>query len=83
MPIYSWAIVENPLGEKRLINDIRATELSDTSLYQKKLEPNFYLVKQDHYIKGNYLYEDFTVKTESITTRCINNCSKKYFKKIK
>ncbi len=82
LPIYSWAIVENPLGEKRLINDIRATELSDTNLYQK-LEPNFYLVKQDHYIKGNYLYEDFTIKTESITTDALITAQKNISRKLK
>lgn len=82
LPIYSWAIVENPLGEKRLINDIRATELSDTTLYQK-LKTNFYLVKQDHYLKGNYLYEDFTIKTESIATDELISAQKNISKKLK
>ena len=66
LPIYSWAILENQVGEKRLLNGIRNEKLKDTSLY-KSSKPNFYLVKKDHYLDGNYIYEDYTIKIEEIS----------------
>ena len=68
LPIYSWAIVQNQVGEKRLINGIRKQQLSDSTLYQS-IRPDFYLVKKDHYLNGNYLYEDFTLKLEEISNQ--------------
>lgn len=82
LPIYSWAIVENQVGEKRLINNIRNEDLIDTSLYQK-LKPNFYVVKKAHYLKGNYIYEDFTIKTESISAQDLKIAQENIAKKLK
>ena len=66
LPIYSWAIIENQLGEKRLLNGVRNTDLQDSTIYQL-LKPNFYYVKKDAYLQGNYIYEDFTIKVEEIS----------------
>ena len=74
LPIYSWAIIENQVGEKRLLNGIRNEMLKDTSIYQP-IKPNFYLVKKDHYLHGNYIYEDFTIKTEEVTTTQLEQAS--------
>ncbi len=74
LPIYSWAIIENQVGEKRLLNGIRNEMLNDTSIYQP-IKPNFYLVKKDHYLHGNYIYEDFTIKTEEVTTTQLEQAS--------
>ncbi|MBK8351448.1 MAG: hypothetical protein IPL21_06995 [Saprospirales bacterium] len=74
LPIYSWAIIENQVGEKRLLNGIRNDMLKDTSIYQP-IKPNFYLVKKDHYLHGNYIYEDFTIKTEEVTTTQLEQAS--------
>lgn len=80
LPIYSWAVIQNQLGEKRLLNGIRNSDLLDTALYQA-LKPNFYLVKKSHYLKDSYVYEDFVIKTEEISVNDLNiakrNCSTK------
>lgn len=82
LPIYSWAIVQNQVGEKRLINGIRKQDLRDTSLYQP-LKPNFYQIKKDHYLKGNYLYEDFILKTEEISQLDLELAKKNSSSKMK
>lgn len=82
LPIYSWAIVQNQVGEKRLINGIRNEDLTDTILY-KKISKTLYLIKQDHYLKGNYLYEDYKIKVESITFKDLELAKENYSKKNK
>lgn len=82
LPIYSWAIIQNQLGEKRLVNDIRASELQNSLLYDS-IRPDFYHVKKDHYLKGNYLYEDFMIKTEAVTLHELRSARMIYSKKIK
>ena len=74
LPIYSWAIIENQVGEKRLLNGIRNDMLKDTSIYQP-IKANFYLVKKDHYLHGNYIYEDFTLKVEEVTSTQLHQAS--------
>nr|HPH88040.1 hypothetical protein [Chitinophagales bacterium] len=82
LPIYSWAIVQNQVGEKRLINGIRKQQLSDSTLY-KSITPDFYLVKKDHYLNGNYLYEDFTLKVEEISNQDLLLAKKNISEKTK
>lgn len=82
LPIYSWGIIENQLGEKRLLNGIRNKDLQDTSLY-KKIKPNFYRVKKDHYLNGSYVYEDFVIKAEEITKQDLVVAQKNIREKIK
>lgn len=82
LPIYSWAILENQVGEKRLLNGIRNEILQDTSIY-KPLKPNFYLVKKDHYLQGNYIYQDYTIKVEEISTMQLQQSSEYLKNKIK
>jgi len=65
LPIYSWAIIENNLGEKILLNGIRHNMLADSMLYEK-IKPNFYTIKKDHYLRGNYLYKGYTIKVETV-----------------
>ena len=82
LPIYSWVIVQNQVGEKRLINGIRNKDLQDTSLY-KPLKPNFYQVKKEHYLNGNYLYEDFILKVEEISHQDLELAKKNSSAKMK
>ena len=82
LPIYSWGIIENQLGEKRLLNGIRNKDLQDTSLYIK-IRPNFYRVKKDHYLNGFYVYEDFIIKAEEISTQDLILAKKNIYRKIK
>lgn len=82
LPIYSWAIVENQIGEKRLINGIRNQDLKDNTLYEP-LKPNFYKIKKDHYLNGNYLYEDFVIKIEEIKIEDLTLAKRNILNKIR
>lgn len=65
LPLYSWAIVRNHLGEVRLINGVSAHDL-ETPSYQR-LENGQYLVREDVFLQGMYLNKGFHVKIESIS----------------
>ena len=65
LPLYSWAIVRNHLGEVRLINGVSAQELQAPQ-YQLQADGK-YRVEQDVFLKGLYLNKGFSVKVESIS----------------
>jgi len=82
LPIYSWAIIENELGKKRLLNGIREEILSDTLLY-RKTGKNTYIVRKEHYLQQVLLYPDFRIKTESICTEDLISAAKEIRKQHK
>ena len=82
LPIYSWAILENNYGEKRLLNGIRVENMTDTSLFLP-LGNNFYLVKKDAYWMNIYLYENYKIKVEEITPEQLVKASRDFSKKYK
>ena len=65
LPIYSWGIVTNHVGEVKLINGLTEDDLQ-TSMFEKKDE-HLYLIKEDGFIQGMYVNRGFTVKIEDIT----------------
>ena len=81
LPIYSWAIVTNELGEKRLVNGIRPENLSDSTLYQK-LNKNNYRVKKEHYLNAIFVYENYEIKIEYISENDLQIAAKNIRKKI-
>ena len=82
LPIYSWAILENNYGEKRLLNGIREENMTDTTLFLP-LGNNFYLVKKDAYWMNIYLYENYKIKVEEITPEQLLTASRHFSKKYK
>ena len=65
LPIYSWGIVTNHVGEVKLINGLTEDDLS-TSMFEKKAD-HLYLIKEDGFLQGMYVNRGFTVKIEDIT----------------
>ena len=65
LPIFSWGVVFRQNKLIRLINNLRAEHLADTSRFLKLTENRFQL-KKSTYIKGAYLYEGDKVRTEAI-----------------
>ncbi len=63
------------------MNVVRHQDLNDTTLYQR-LKPNFYLSKKAHYLKGNYIYEDFILKVEEVEISDLVTARKNISKKI-
>ena len=65
LPIYSWGIVTNHVGEVKLINGLTEDDLQMPMF--EKTDDNQYLVKEDGFLRGMYVNSGFTVKVEAIT----------------
>ena len=65
LPIYSWGIITNHVGEVKLINGLTEDDLK-TPMFEKKDE-HLYLIKEDGFIQSMYVNRGFTVKIEDIT----------------
>lgn len=82
LPVYSWAIIENELGEKRLVNGIRKDDLQDTSLYLKTAE-SYFIIKKEHTLNGLYVQPDFKIKIDEISTDDLLIAKKNILSKLK
>ena len=65
LPIYSWGIVTNHLGQVKLVNGLTEDDLQ-TPMFEKQ-DDNLYLVKEDGFVQGLYVNSGFTIKIETIT----------------
>lgn len=65
LPIYSWGIVTNHLGQVKLVNGLIEADLQ-TPMFEKQ-DNNLYLVKEDGFLQSLYVNAGFTVKIETIT----------------
>lgn len=70
LPIYSWGIVTNHVGKKKLINALTAEELMQNKNFRKINENNFEVLKDDFYF-GMYLNKGFKIKVEEIPEKDI------------
>lgn len=82
LPIYSWAIVSNELGEKRLINGITDEDLKDENIY-KKLNKNNYQVKKEHYLNSIFVYENYEIEIERISENDLKKAANNIRKRMK
>jgi len=65
LPIYSWGIVTNHVGRKKLINAVTAEELMQNKNFRKIDNNNFEVLNDDFYF-GMYLNKGFKIKVEEI-----------------
>ena len=65
LPIYSWGIVTNHVGEVKLINGLTEDDLQMPMF--EKTSDNLFLVKEDGFLQGMYVNSGFTIKIETIT----------------
>ncbi|WDF47047.1 hypothetical protein PQ459_00870 [Chryseobacterium sp. KACC 21268] len=70
LPIYSWGIVTNHVGKKKLINALAAEELMQNKNFRKIDDSNFEVLKDDFYF-GIYLNKGFKIKVEEIPEKDI------------
>lgn len=82
LPIYSWAIVSNELGDKKLVHGILNKDLADTTMY-KKINENNYLVKKEYYLNAIFVYENYGIKIEYLSNDDIKKASDNISKKMK
>lgn len=65
LPIYSWGIVSNHLGKKKLINAVSIVELENNPNFKRLNRTTFEVLTDDFYF-GVYLSKGFTIKVEEI-----------------
>jgi len=70
LPIYSWGIVTNHVGKKKLINALTAEELMQNKKFRKTSDNRFEVLKDDFYF-GMYLNKGFKIKIEEIPEKDI------------
>jgi len=70
LPIYSWGIVTNHVGKKKLINALTAEELMQNKKFRKTNDNNFEVLTDDFYF-GIYLNKGFKIKIEEIPEKDI------------
>lgn len=81
LPIYSWGIVTNHLGKRKLINALTEEDLQNQNF--EKLGNSTYKILKDGFYFGMYLNKNFTIKVESIPEKDILEVQKFIDKKIK
>ncbi len=69
LPIYSWGVVTNHLGNIKLINNIDISNITDKLL--KKTGDSTYEVQDDFFLQGIYLNKGFTIRIESISPQLL------------
>ena len=65
LPIYSWGIITNHVGEVKLINGLTEDDLQ-TPMFEKTGD-HLFMVKEDGFLQGMYVNSGFTIKIETIT----------------
>lgn len=82
LPLYSWAVVENQLGNVKLINGVTEKEL-DSESNLTKIAANLYEVNSDFSFHGIYLNKGFNIKLEAITPELLTEAKNYLNTKIK
>ena len=80
LPIYSWGVVTNHLGNIKLINNIDLSGISDKFI--KKTGDNTYEVLDDFFLEGLYLSKGFTIRVETISPQLLQDARNYLDKKI-
>ncbi|MFA7616730.1 MAG: hypothetical protein WBF83_05370 [Moheibacter sp.] len=81
LPIYSWAIVTNHLGKKKLINGVSKSDLDNENY--KKLKDGYYRIESDTFLRGIYLNKGFEIKLETIPAELLKQTRNFLDSKIK
>ncbi len=66
LPIYRWGVLYRNGRMTRLLNDLTAAELEDTSRFAR-LADNRYELRQSTYLGGYYAYQGDLIRLEAIT----------------
>jgi hypothetical protein len=81
LPLYSWGVVKNHLGEIRLMNGLTADDLQPPTFRQTGT--NTFEVMEDCFLQGMYINSGFTIKIEEITPALLNETKEYLDKKVK
>ena len=81
LPIFQWGVLFRDGRMIRLINDLRETDLTDSSRYQK-IEENRFQVLQSTYLEGHYLYKNDLIRLEKISKSELSEAAEILFPKF-
>ncbi len=80
LPLYSWGIVTNHLGRKKLINGLTADDLQPPAF--RRTSENTFEVMQDCFLHGLYINKGFSIKLEIITPQLLTEAKQYLNRKI-
>lgn len=80
LPLYSWAIVTNHIGRKKIINGISKSDLKEEDF--TFISKNNYTVKRNLFLSGIYLNKGFRLKIEGVSPELLRTCKDYLNKKI-
>ncbi|MCH7407892.1 hypothetical protein MM239_00665 [Belliella sp. DSM 111904] len=78
LPLYSWGIITNHLGKKKLINGVSHQDLEGKEY--RKLGAGIYEIQKDVFLRGIWLNKGFVVKVEMISPELLGE-TKSYLRK--
>ena len=81
LPLYSWGIIKNHLGEIRLMNGLTADDLQPPTFSRNGT--NTFEVMEDCFLQGMYINSGFTIKIEEITPELLMETKEYLDEKIK
>ena len=81
LPLYSWGVIKNHLGEIRLMNGLTAEDLQLPTF--KRIGDNNFEVMEDCFLQGMYINSGFTIKIEEITPGLLKETKEYLDEKIK
>lgn len=81
LPIYSWGIVTNHLGKKKIINALSNEQLQSNKMFKKESD-NLYSVVNEGFFEGIYLSKGFTIKVEEISNEDLEQTTNFISKKL-
>lgn len=70
LPIFQWGVVYREGRLFKLINQLTATELQDTTRFTE-IAPNRFAVAKSTYLRGHYLYQNDHIRLENVTSNTL------------
>jgi hypothetical protein len=74
LPIFSWGVLFRHGSMIRLLHNLRAEDLQDTTRFLK-MSPSRFQVSKSTYLDGYYLYEEDQIRTETIDEQLLTRAA--------
>ena len=81
LPLYSWGIIKNHLGQIKLMNGLTTDDLQPPAFRQTG--DNSFEVTEDCFLQGMYINSGFTIKIEEITPELLTEAKVYLNEKVK
>lgn len=81
LPLFRWAVVQRLGKTVHLLSQITKEDL-ENNVHLEKTQKNLYVVKENHYFGGAYLYEGDALRWEAITWESLETLSRAIAKQM-